>query len=202
MKLMGFSAVKFVGPDRFPAWLKVTEKSLEEVLEKMENGDVIQDKYFADLLDTETFEKRFALLDKPAYLRRALLDTIDGDTLVEDLPILLLTSEDVEKFMNVPEVVFESSSSEEAAVETPEAVVEEEPSEVEEEPSEVEEEPSEVEEEPSEVEEEAPEEETSDEEPFAVCAHCGGVITGEPLEYSGMNYCSTDCLMEHELQNQ
>ena len=188
MKLMGFSAVKFVGPDRFPAWLKVTEKSLEEVLEKMENGDVIQDKYFADLLDTETFEKRFALLDKPAYLRRALLDTIDGDTLVEDLPILLLTSEDVEKFMNVPEVVFESSSSEEAAVETPEAVVEEEP--------------SEVEEEPSEVEEEAPEEETSDEEPFAVCAHCGGVITGEPLEYSGMNYCSTDCLMEHELQNQ
>lgn len=188
MKLMGFSAVKFVGPDHFPAWLKVTEKSLKEVLERMENGEVLPDRYFADLLDTETFEKRFALLDKPAQLRRALLDTIDGDTLVEDLPILLLTSADVEKFMNVQEVVFEKDSSEETDSDSAEEV-------------------SEAEEEIPEVEEEASEEETSEDDDEAedlvtVCAHCGGVITGEPLEYSGMNYCSTDCLMEHELQNQ
>lgn len=194
MRLMGFSAVKFIGPDNFPVWLKVTEKSLTTILERMDNGEMIQDKYFADLLDTETFEKRFALLDKPEYLRRALLDTIDGDTLVEDLPILLLTTDDVEKFMNVPEVVFEKDEPKEVESDEPE---EEEVAETEEDV--VAEEP--VEEEPVE-EEETPEDEVAEEDMPIICANCGGIIIGEPIEWWGMNYCSEDCMMEHELQNQ
>lgn len=180
MKLMGFSAVKFVGPDNFPVWLKVTTKSLEAVLERMENGEYSQDKYFADLLDTETFEKRYALLDNPAYIRRALLDTIDGDTLVEDIPILLLDYNSVEAMMAAPPV----------AVEPPEEDAEEEADD-----EETEDDADADDDEADDTEEVAEEEE--DEE--TCCANCGKVIHGQGFEWFGMNYCSPECLTEHEV---
>ena len=203
MKLMGFSAVKFVGPDNFPVWLKVTTKSLEAVLERMENGECIQDKYFADLLDTDTFEKRYALLDKPEYIRRALLDTIDGDTLVEGLSILLLDYNSVQKIMVGPEVspcvtstdedAEEEVEEEEGAADAPEEDAEDE-SDDEETEDDADEDDEEAEDDADDTEEVAEEE---DEE--ICCTNCGKVIHGQGFEWFGMNYCSPECLTEHEV---
>lgn len=193
MKLMGFSAVKFVGPDNFPAWLKVTTKSLEAVLERMENGECIQDKYFADLLDTDTFEKRYALMDKPEYIRRALLDTIDGDTLVEGLSILLLDYNSVQKIMVGPEVSPCVTSTDEGTT------YEDAEEEVDADEEEVDDAEEEVDDEVDEEEVNDAEEEVDDDDEEICCANCGHVIHGRGFEWFGMNYCSPECLTEHEV---
>lgn len=116
MKLLGFSCIHRL-PIGTSVWIKVTEKALEAVLKNLEAGEPLLDTYLAELMSTETFERKYAVLDKPEHFRRAVLDTIDGDTLLEGWELLLLDYDSVVKLLNPPE----EKPVEETPEETPES---------------------------------------------------------------------------------